>query len=293
MRIRQTFAAALIGLVPALTGCLSHTRIVPKTRPAEHVLDATLDQLVQQTNAHYDSIQNMTAYVSIFATTASPLEGTEKDSLSFDGFIFIRKPADLRVILKVPVLGSRAFDAVSDGNNFKVYIPSKNRAIVGVNNAPATEKGIYSLRPADLYDSMLVRGPSPSEIISLTSDSRIISPADKKQAAVEEPDYNLQLLSPEKNGQAKTLRIVHISRADLLPYQQDIYDGSGNVVTRAFYSNYQKFGGVQYPTRIIVKRPLDQYSLTITITKLDLAQKLEDDQFDLKIPDGVPIEQMK
>jgi outer membrane lipoprotein-sorting protein len=293
MGIRQKLATALLGLLPALTGCLSHTRIIEKTRPAENVQDATLEQLVQQTNARYNAIQNLTAYISIHATTRSPLAGIEKDSVNFSGFIFIRKPEDLSVILKVPLLGSRAFDAVSNGKDFKVYIPSQNRVIEGANAAPQTEKGLYSLRPAVLFDSMLVRGTSPGQIVSLTSDTRIIPDADKKKASVEEPDYNLQLLSPASDGEANTLRIVHISRVDLLPYQQDIFDQKGNVVTRAFYSKYQKYGDVQFPSVIVIKRPLDQYSLTITITKLDLAQKLEDDQFDLKIPDGVRIEQMK
>ena len=45
--------------------------------------------------------------------------------------------------------------------------------------------------------------------------------------------------------------------------------------------------------KIDIQRPQDQYSLTITITKLTLNQKLEDDQFDLKIPEGDPIQTMK
>jgi outer membrane lipoprotein-sorting protein len=44
--------------------------------------------------------------------------------------------------------------------------------------------------------------------------------------------------------------------------------------------------------KIEIKRPQDQYSLTITITKMTLNQKLEDDQFELKIPDGVPVKIM-
>ena len=37
---------------------------------------------------------------------------------------------------------------------------------------------------------------------------------------------------------------------------------------------------------------MDQYSLTVTITKLTLNQKLDNDQFEMKIPDTVPIQKM-
>ena len=52
------------------------------------------------------------------------------------------------------------------------------------------------------------------------------------------------------------------------------------------------FGDVPFPMKIEIHRPQDQLSLTITITQLSMNQKLEDDQFELKIPDGVPIKTM-
>jgi outer membrane lipoprotein-sorting protein len=104
---------------------------------------------------------------------------------------------------------------------------------------------------------------------------------------VEEPDYEITILEPPQGNTAHTLRVIHIGRSTLLPYQQDIYDQNGHVVTQAFYSNYQYFGDIPFPMKIEIKRPQDQYGLTITINKLLVNQKLEDDQFDLKFPEGV------
>jgi outer membrane lipoprotein-sorting protein len=39
--------------------------------------------------------------------------------------------------------------------------------------------------------------------------------------------------------------------------------------------------------KIEIKRPAQQLGLAITITKLTLNQKLDDDQFELKFPEGV------
>jgi len=86
---------------------------------------------------------------------------------------------------------------------------------------------------------------------------------------------------------------VHISRTNLLPYQQDIYDASGRIATRAIYSGYQRHGDIEFPTVIVITRPLDEYSLTLTVTKITFNEKLEDDQFELKIPDNVPVQHVK
>jgi outer membrane lipoprotein-sorting protein len=87
-------------------------------------------------------------------------------------------------------------------------------------------------------------------------------------------------------------RVIHISRVTLLPYEQDLYDEQGRVVTTITYSKYQKFGDLDYPMSIFLKRPLDEYTLQIDITKLTLNQPLDDEDFKLTIPDGIPIQHM-
>jgi outer membrane lipoprotein-sorting protein len=44
---------------------------------------------------------------------------------------------------------------------------------------------------------------------------------------------------------------------------------------------------------INIKRPLDEYTLKLEVTKLTLNQTLENDQFELKVPAGVTVQQMK
>ncbi len=293
MRIRQALAAGLIGMVPALTGCLSHTRIVPRTRLAEVVMSTSLDQLIRQVNTQFDAIQTMRATVEISATTGGSLQGKVTESPSFSGYIFLRKPEDLRVILLVPVLRNQAMDMVSDGKTWKLWIPPRNRAMEGTSEVTTPSKnGLENLRPAVFFDSLLVRGLEPNEIVSLTSDIRVLANPKKKNEMIEEPDYDLQILSQPQGQTAHTLRVIHISRTNLLPYQQDIYNADGKVATQAVYSNYQDFGDIRFPTKIVITRPIDQYSLTVTITKLTLNQKLDNDQFEMKIPDTVPIQKM-
>ena len=283
----------LVTLAPALTGCLTHIRAVPKTRPAEVVMSATLDQLLTQVDTRFNEIQSLNASVEIVASEGGSRQGQIKEFPSFSGYIFLRKPENLRVLMRVPLLGSQALDMVSDGKTWKLWIPPKKLAMTGTSDAASpTQHGLESLRPKVIFDSLLVRGLGPDQIVVLTQDSRILpDPKDKKQL-IEEPDYELTILEPPQGKTAHALRVIHIGRSTLLPYQQDIYDQNGYVVTQAYYSNYQTFGDIPFPMKIEIKRPQDQYGLAITITKLTLNQKLDDDQFEVKFPEGVQVKTM-
>ncbi len=294
-KIRQVCVVGLIGLAPALTGCLSRTRTVPKTRVADVIMSTSLDAMSQQINARYEAIQTMTASVSLTAVTGGGLQGQEKVYTTLNGYIFMRKPEELRVLLRVPVLGSTAVDMVSDGQNFKLVIPSQNKAMEGTNAEVTThsKNPLYDLRPYVFFDAMFVRGQGPGQILSMTTDTRVIESGKKKKDLIEEPAYALQVLAQPEGNIVRTLRVIHINSTDLLPFQQDIYNKDGVIVTRALYSNYQLFDNIPFPTTIVIQRPRDHYNLTVTITKLTINQKLEDDQFELKIPESMPIQVMK
>jgi outer membrane lipoprotein-sorting protein len=258
------------------------------------LLGANLDQLIAQTNARYESIQTLNATVEIQATVGGGRKGQVTQYPAFSGYIFVRKPEDIRVLLKLPLLGSVALDMVSDGKQWKLWSPQKNLALEGTSEVTTPSKNpLENLRPAVFFDSLLVRAVQPSEIVSPTSDIRDIENPKKKHDIVEEPDYDLEVLSEPKGQIVHTLRVVHISRENLLPYQQDIYNDQGQVVTRAFYSEYQKFGDISFPTHILIRRPLDELSLSIVISKLTFNQKLEDDQFEVDVPAGIPVKKIE
>ena len=76
----------------------------------------------------------MKATVEISATTGGSLQGHVTESPSFSGYIFLRKPEDLRVILLVPVLRNQAMDMVSDGKTWKLQYVLTTGLIGSVDN---------------------------------------------------------------------------------------------------------------------------------------------------------------
>ncbi len=278
--------SALLLLLPVFTtGCLTHKRYVMKTRRPDVVQNATLDQVLQQVDDRYNLLQSMTAIVRISTSTGSNLQGVVEESIDLNGAVILENPEQIRVIMNAPLIGSRWLDMVSDGKSFKMLIPPKDCAITGSDVvANPSQKGMYALRPGVILDSILIRGLEPDQIVSRTQDSRTFENPRKKNDFIEEPDYDLAFLSSPKGQVARTLRVIHIGRTTMLPYQQDIYDTDGNIVTQALYSNYKKYGDIDFPSTIVIKRPLDALGLTVNIAKATFNQTLPDDQFKLDIP---------
>jgi outer membrane lipoprotein-sorting protein len=301
-------AAAMLALSLGLAGCYKTTRIVQQTAAPDIVKDATVGELVAQLDRNFDAIHSLSASVTIAASTGGGRTGKVTDYTAFKGYILMRKPRDLRVILQVPVLGSVAMDMVSDGHDFKLVIPSQNKARVGTDEVKTPSKNsLENLRPSIFFDSILLQGVAPGEFVSVTNSDRTLPPEPKAPGVPKaetrtiriEPDYDLAVMSrptlqagtPGSNI-LQTKRVIHYSRVTLKPYKQDIYDPAGRIVTTVLYSNYQRYGEIDFPTEIGISRPFDEYSLKITITKLTPNEALDDEQFHLEIPPGMTIQKM-
>lgn len=277
-----------------LTGCLKHTRILERPQAPQVVMSATADQLIHSVDQRYGAIQSMNATVLIRASVGGANRGKVTDYTSLRGYILLRRPAMLRVLGLLPVVETRAFDMASDGNNFKLLIPPKSEAIVGSGGiGTPSSNPLMNLRPGIFFDSLLIRKVGPDELVYVTTNTSVARDPHTKKL-VQQPDYDLGILRRQGNSQQLLpVRVVHISRTDLLPYQQDEYDEHGTLVTKTLYSNYQVFNQIEYPTHIVIDRPVDEYKIDLTFQKLLLNRPLANDQFDLKIPAGTKIKRLK
>ncbi|HEY0200513.1 MAG TPA: hypothetical protein VGC24_02350, partial [Burkholderiaceae bacterium] len=152
---------------------------------------------------------------------------------------------------------------------------------------------LENLRPSVFTDSLIIRSAAPGELVSLVSDERIYQPDPTRKYVVDEPEYDLGIYrAVPGSNELKSQRVIHIGRSSLLPYQQDVYNEKGQLVTVANYDDYKLFGETTFPSRITIRRPLDQLSLVLTITKLAVNQKLDDDQFQNPYPQTYQIQRL-
>src|SRR5579875_1544130 len=102
-RKRARLSLMLTMMLPALSGCLVHTRKVARAVMPTNVQSSTPQKLVDSINKFYDSINSMSATVTFTATTGGSLNGSEKTYTSFSGYILLKKPEALRVIGFLPI----------------------------------------------------------------------------------------------------------------------------------------------------------------------------------------------
>lgn len=291
--MRRHWVKVMTLLLPAMTGCLSHTRKLQKPQGPSVVLSATAEELESQVNKTYDSIHSLNATVNFQASVGGQQKGSVTDYTSIRGFILLRKPEMLRVLGLVPVLHTTAFDLASDGKTFKLLIPPKSKAIEGSNTVTKRSKNtLENLRPSVFFDSMLIRGILPDEKMFLTTESTTHEDPKTKEM-IEEPHYDLYTVRTKPDGnELVPLRVIHFDRANLRPVEQDIFNQDGNVETQVLYGPDSTFGDVKFPGTVTIKRPLDEYQIVLTIEKLTFNQALTDDQFENKIPEGIQIQKL-
>jgi len=296
MRNLRALSVLVVAMTGGLTGCFSTTRRVLKTEAPTVYQTATVEQVEQQVSQRDVAVKTLKAQVQITAATGGSKEGKLKEYTSFTGYIFVQKPADLRVILQLPLIGSSALDMVSDGQTFTLKRASSHGNIwmQGTNKVTTPSKnGLENLRPSVFLDSLLVPGVPTGEYVTMTESSRVLHEDVHHKTETIEPDYNLTVLHTTSGNILQVQRVIRINRVTMLPYQQDIYDDKGEVVTQATYENYQTYAGQQFPAEITIRRPLDEYSLKIDVMKLTLNAAFEADQFELMIPAGTTVQKLQ
>jgi outer membrane lipoprotein-sorting protein len=279
--------AAVLAFLP-LTACLFRSHKVEIAYTTE-LKTATQQQLIDYVNTQAAKIQTMQATVDIDTDVGGEKKGKVIEYQQIRGYVLARKPAMLRMIGLTPIVRNRAFDMVSDGSDFKLWIPPKNRFIVGRNDIEThnVTQPLENLRPQHIYDALLLpQIDSQTEIAVLENETGTTT--DSKGHVLERADYILDVIRKASQGWVLSRKIV-FSRTDLLPHRQLLYDEEGNVATNAIYEDYRESNGVNFPWQIEIRRPQEEYDITLTCVKLDVNQPLGDDKFVLDQPPGVEV----
>lgn len=278
--------ALLLTLVVPLTGCLFRTHKVQSRASTAELKTATQQELVAWVNQQAQRIQTLNATVDIATDVGGEKKGKVTQYQEIRGYILMRKPEMLRMIGLMPVVRNRAFDMVSDGTNFKLWIPPKNKFYVGSNEVSVPSKNpLENLRPKVIYDALLlyqITGPDQIAVLENGTET-VTDPKTKKQ--VDQANYELLLIQRGDRGWYLARKMI-FDRTDLLPNRQIIYDLNGNVATDVRYGQFKEYNGVPFPSVLQIKRPQEEYDITIGLVKATINQTLTDEQFALVQPNG-------
>ena len=206
-----------------------------------------------------------------------------------DAILAVQRPDKIRLVVQVPVTGTRIAEMVSESNHFKVaiYLDTAKRFLTGTNNADYShwktrlgekqQSALVNARPFHFTDALMM-GPlrlkdpgyaySLEEALVEETDTR---PNAKKNARVLRSFYvvsEVALNKPGEGGAARTLRRFWFDRTNgLLFTRQQLFDEKGSMSTEVHYSTYQKLSEDNpqlWPTVVLVSRPYDNYAARLT-----------------------------
>ena len=247
---------------------------------------ASKPELLARIRDQAGSIRTLNATVDIATSVGGEKKGKITQYEEIRGYILLRKPKMLRMIGLFPLVRNKAFDMVSNGNQFRLSIPARNRFYVGHDRIihPSTNS-LENLRPQVIYDALLLPDIDPESDIAVLEDSTEAIYDPKRKKNLEQPDYVIDVIHHVGTDWFLGHKVI-FDRTNLVPHQQIIYDQNGRIATEVTYQVYQDYNGISFPHVIEISRPLEEYSIRLTVVKLAINEPLRDDQFALQQPPG-------
>jgi hypothetical protein len=268
---------------PVVTG---HTQIPPSERPVAK--DGTREELLDAYNAIARNMKTMDATVELKPTAGSKYSGVIDEYHEVKAFLLAERPSEIRVIGQAPLIGKTVFDMASDGDTFRVSIPTKNKFLVGsVANERNSSKPIENLRPQHLLDALLW-------------------PPIRKEEAVTMTEFNNEkgryyVLTVLRGGyQLEVLREIWFDRSNLQVARIQTFGPKGILLSDASFSDWEPVNNpatgqtnapaspaiTSFPRSIHIERPHDDYTLDMQVTKMVVNGEIPPDGFKLEQPAG-------
>jgi hypothetical protein len=236
---------------------------------------ASVAELVKDVDAWSERIDTLEATVDFMATTGSIYSGVINQYHDVSGFILLKKPFLIRMIGQAPVVRTEIFDMVSNAQEFRLFIPPKNKFIVGKTTYQGPGKNaLENLRPQHILGALLIPAVDQAEEKFFVEEAQ--TPTHRY--------YVLTIVQPTQTGEMDLKRKVWFDRSDLNISRLALYGPGGSLLEDVEYADYRDFQQIDYPTEITVNRPADGYMLSISIVSAKFNQPIPPEKFELKKP---------
>jgi outer membrane lipoprotein-sorting protein len=275
----------MIGLLLFVqAGCISTKRVVPAEQrplPARTVSRTDLLSGLQERSRQIKTLQ---ATVALDASGGALTTGVLTEYRQTKGYILVDRPSHIRIKAQAPLALATVFDMVSDGNQYRVSIPIKNKFIIGNAQTPGKEKNpILNLRPQHIVNALFV------DVEPYLTNSQVRSTLE--EAIEGRRSYYVFSFINIADSVAQLVEKLWIDRSDLQVTRKQIFGKDGKMDTDVQYVGYQLQGDVTFPSTIFIQRPIDDYALKMTFQKTSVNEKLAADAFNLEQPQGAELVQ--
>jgi outer membrane lipoprotein-sorting protein len=272
-------------------GCITiKRRTEVKKEEIRPQLESSEESLLASYNSQVRAVQSLQATVDLIPSTGTTYSGVIEEYHDVPGFILAQRPATVRMIGQAPVVAKNIFDMVSDGKEFRIYIPSKNSFLVGPTAlVRPSKKPLENLRPQHVVEALFwPEFPSSSNVLFEQFDFNVSR------------YYILTLLRQTETGKLEIARKVWYSRTDLRVSRVQLFGAGGRLDSDITYADWEPVPPAAaeaapaaeqpiFARDIHIWRPQDDYKLEIKIMKLTLNEPISPDRFELAQPAGTDL----
>ena len=292
--IRRVQACLLMATLSSIScGCAGGRVVTGHTVVAQRPVaqDATREELLDRYNRVVRNTKTLNATVELKPTAGSKYSGVIDEYHEVKAFLFAARPAQIRMIGQAPVVGTTVFDMASDGETFRVFIPSKHKFLVGTVAAEKnSSKPIENLRPQHLLDALLWPEIRKEESTTLREFN--------------DENARYYVLTVLRGGyQLEVLREIWFDRADLHVARIETFGPKGLLVSDVLLADWLPIENVSgqnaqaassegvnsFPRAIRLERPHDDYKLDLQVTKITLNEEIPPERFQLEQPAGAEL----
>jgi outer membrane lipoprotein-sorting protein len=270
--------AAISGGCVTKDGVTKHEKFAPAVRPVAK--DASREELLDKYNALAKGVKSLNATVELKTTAGSKYSGLIQEYHEVKAFLLAARPANVRMVGQAPVIGKSIFDMASDGKEFYVWLPTKNKFLTGeVALERNSEKPLENLRPQHLVDALLwpeIRKEETTLIEEFNDESA-----------------RYYVLTVLRGGYRTEIYCkIWFDRSDLNIVRLEAYGPKGILLSDARYSDWQPLadpapaanGPQSFPRTVRIDRSHDDYRLDLQVSKIELNLDLAADRFQLPQP---------
>ncbi len=244
--------------------------------------EAGFDRLVDIVNG-YGTIPDLAnARMKVTLTYGRWESGEQEEYKRAPGYLLVRPPDRLRLVVQNPITKTAIFDVLSVGDDFSAWVPGKLRFYRGKNSADSLVleelPGGIPLRAPHLYEALVPAGldlAAPGMKVGL------------EEAADREAKYYILSSCREGAGaRIHCLRRIWIERSQLAVARQQIYREDGRLLSDIEYLGMEPIDGVYLPGEIRLTRPEDGYAVKLEFERESwrVGRGLKDEAFVLSPP---------
>ena len=262
------------------TGCFTRSRPLPLSEVVLRADTMTKAALLEKLRANSLAIKTLVVSKSTLKASRLTSSETIKDYADVSGRIAVERPGHLRLeIEKVITLAQM----VSDEKQYRVSIPPKAKFGVGDITAPVQGADFpYNLRPTHLLDALFVDGEQfmgKPDIDPILFEDTASHP-DGLHSYYKVLFVRTGGVPLEELWFDRTVGVMAVVR-------KRSYLPDGKIEADIEYSDYITVNSIPFPKKIVIQRPIENYTLEMDIEKMELNTPVNPTTFVLNRPAGV------